>query len=134
MLQSKQESVLELLARADSQAVDQSSQRQVHTSMSETLAEAWKDLNHEMDLRQSLLDQNVAFHESAKQVWFTEEMSSWSPVFLDLLICILCTSESSQVSGSSSYYEALTIVVNWVLDGGSIMQYGPAMGAQKATA
>lgn len=82
MLQSKQESVLELLARADSQAVDQSSQRQVHSSMSETLAEAWKDLNHEMDLRQSLLDQNVAFHESAKQVGLLKKCQAEALYFL----------------------------------------------------
>lgn len=68
VLQGKQESVLELLARADADASNQSERHHVHSSMSETLAEAWKDLNHEMDLRQSLLDQNVAFHESAEQV------------------------------------------------------------------
>ena len=67
-LQGKQESVLELLTRADAEASSQSKQHQLHSSMAETLAEAWKDLSHEMDLRQSLLDQNVAFHESAQQV------------------------------------------------------------------
>lgn len=60
--------MLELLARADAEASSESKQHQVHSSMSETLAEAWKDLNHEMDLRQSLLDQNVSFNESAQQV------------------------------------------------------------------
>lgn len=67
--QSKQDSVLELLARADSQ----SSEGPIHSSVAETLAEAWKDLNHEMDLRKSLLDQNVAFHESAQQVGYLIE-------------------------------------------------------------
>lgn len=69
--QSKEDSILELLSRADSEATSTSAAelREARSSMSETLAEAWKDLNHEMDLRQSLLDQNVAFHESAKKVW-----------------------------------------------------------------
>lgn len=57
--------MLELLARADAELTPQD---RVHRAMANTLEEAWKDLNHEMDLRQFLLDQNVAFHESAKQV------------------------------------------------------------------
>ena len=67
-LQNKEASVLELLSRVDAEARGASGPLEGSSSMSETLAEAWKDLNHEMDLRQSLLDQNVAFHESAKQV------------------------------------------------------------------
>lgn len=67
-MQLKQQSVLELLSHADADAVKQSQQRQVHSSMSETVAEAWKDLSYEMDLRQELLDQNVTFLDGAKQV------------------------------------------------------------------
>ncbi len=36
--------------------------------MAESLGEAWKDLNAQLEYRKMLLDQSIAFHESAQMV------------------------------------------------------------------
>lgn len=67
--QQKQKDVTELLARADDLAVQSASYQEVYSAMAKTLAEAWKDLNKQLEYRKMLLDQSIAFHESAVQVW-----------------------------------------------------------------
>lgn len=66
--QQKQKDVTELLARADDLAVQNTSYQEVYGAMAKTLAEAWKDLNKQLEYRKMLLDQSIAFHESAVQV------------------------------------------------------------------
>lgn len=66
--QQKQKDVTELLARADDLAVQNTSYQEVYSAMAKTLAEAWKDLNKQLEYRKMLLDQSIAFHESAVQV------------------------------------------------------------------
>lgn len=41
---------------------------QVYAAMAESLGEAWKDLNAQLEYRKMLLDQSIAFHESANMV------------------------------------------------------------------
>lgn len=66
--QLKQKDVTELLARADDLAVQNTSYQEVYSAMAKSLAEAWKDLNEQLEYRKMLLDQSIAFHESALQV------------------------------------------------------------------
>ena len=66
--QLKQKEVVELLARADSQANENRSYQDVYAAMAASLREAWNDLNAQLDYRKMLLDQSIAFHESAVQV------------------------------------------------------------------
>ena len=68
MPQLKQKEVVELLSRADTQANEKRSYQEVYTAMADTLREAWNDLNAQLDYRKMLLDQSIAFHESAVQV------------------------------------------------------------------
>ena len=67
---------MELLARADSQAgaPENRSYHDVYAAMAEALREAWNDLNAQLDHRKALLDQSIAFHESA--VNFSHRMTS----------------------------------------------------------
>lgn len=58
----------ELLSRADDLASQNKSYQEVYTAMAESLGEAWKDLNAQLEYRKMLLDQSIAFHESANQV------------------------------------------------------------------
>ena len=67
-MQAKQRDVTELLARADDMALQNKSYQEVYAAMAETLAEAWKDLNAQLEYRKRLLDQSIAFHESANMV------------------------------------------------------------------
>ena len=64
----KQKDVTELLARADDLAAANKPYQEVYGAMAETLGEAWKDLNAQLEYRKMLLDQSIAFHESAAQV------------------------------------------------------------------
>jgi len=57
-----------MLARADDLAAQNRSYQDVYTAMAESLGEAWKDLNKQLEYRKMLLDQSIAFHESALQV------------------------------------------------------------------
>lgn len=80
--QLKQKDVTELLARADDLAVQNTSYQEVYSAMAKSLAEAWKDLNKQLEYRKMLLDQSIAFHESALQVsgfnWLiTECLIDW---------------------------------------------------------
>lgn len=56
-----------MLGRADDLA-SQQSQQEVYQAMAKSLSEAWKDLNNQLEYRKMLLDQSIAFHESALQV------------------------------------------------------------------
>ena len=58
----------ELLTRADDLATQNKSYQEVYAAMAESLGEAWKDLNRQLDYRKMLLDQSISFHESAQQV------------------------------------------------------------------
>ena len=49
-------------------ALQNKSYQEVYAAMAETLAEAWKDLNAQLEYRKRLLDQSIAFHESARMV------------------------------------------------------------------
>ncbi len=66
--QAKQKDVAELLARADDLAGQNRSYQEVYAAMAESLGEAWKDLNAQLDYRKMLLDQSIAFHQRAQQV------------------------------------------------------------------
>ena len=66
--QLKQKDVTELLARADDLASQNKSYQEVYTAMAHSLGEAWKDLNTQLEYRKMLLDQSIAFHQSALQV------------------------------------------------------------------
>lgn len=69
-LQAKQENVVELLGQADTLIHVQKEQKasEVYQAMAESLGEAWKDLNAQLELRKVLLDQSVAFHQVADEV------------------------------------------------------------------
>ena len=67
-LQLKQKDVTELLARADDIASQQKDYQEVYQAMAESLGEAWKDLNAQLEYRKLLLDQAIAFHQSANSV------------------------------------------------------------------
>ena len=67
-LQLKQKDVAELLTRADDLTTQQRSYQQVYEAMAESLGEAWKDLNAQLEYRRMLLDQSINFHQSARQV------------------------------------------------------------------
>jgi hypothetical protein len=66
--QQKQQQISELLSKADDLATQQQTGGEVYHAMAESLGEAWKDLNAQLDLRRMLLDQSLAFHQSAKDV------------------------------------------------------------------
>ena len=67
-LQLKQKDVAELLAQADDLANQNKTYQEVYAAMAESLGEAWRDLNKQLEYRKMLLDQSIAFHESAQQV------------------------------------------------------------------
>ena len=67
-LQSKQSEVTELLAGADDLAKKEETYQEVYAAMAASLGEAWKDLNAQLDFRMMLLNQSIAFHQSAEQV------------------------------------------------------------------
>ena len=60
--------MIDLLARADDMALQNKSYQEVYSAMAESLSEAWKDLNAQLEYRKRLLDQSIAFHESANTV------------------------------------------------------------------
>lgn len=70
MQQSKQKDVVGMLTRADDIASQSAGNREVYQAMAASLAEAWKDLNVQLDARKQLLDQSIAFHESAQSVQY----------------------------------------------------------------
>ncbi|CAH1789041.1 unnamed protein product, partial [Owenia fusiformis] len=72
-LHAKQEPITELLTRADTLASQQQNYTEVYAAMAESLGEAWKDLNSQLDFRKMLLDQSIEFHKSAQM--FSEKMA-----------------------------------------------------------
>ena len=66
--QSKEAEVQQLLKNLDVEADANRSQVDVHNSMADTLAEAWRDLNEKLVYRGTLLEQSVNFHRSAQDV------------------------------------------------------------------
>jgi hypothetical protein len=68
VLQLKQKDVQQLLSQVDELANENRSQAEVYQAMSDSLNEAWKDLNTQLEYRKMLLDQSIAFHQSAQQV------------------------------------------------------------------
>ncbi|XP_013393635.1 titin [Lingula anatina] len=71
-LHDKQHQITELLARADEYVAQEKAYSEVYEAMAESLGEAWKDLNSQLETRRLLLDQSIAFHQSAQQ--FSEKM------------------------------------------------------------
>lgn len=67
-MQSKEDEIKNILASADAYAVENRSQADVYAAMAETLNEAWRELNIKLDHRSMLLDQSIAFHQSAQDV------------------------------------------------------------------
>ncbi|XP_074642495.1 uncharacterized protein LOC141899810 [Tubulanus polymorphus] len=65
-LSLKQRQITELLARADTLVAEQRTPTEVYEAMAQSLGEAWKDLTNQLDYRRVLLDQSIAFHQSAK--------------------------------------------------------------------
>ena len=57
-----------LLAEADVLAASNQSYQEVYGAMARALTEAWADLNKQLEFRKLLLDQSVAFYQSAQQV------------------------------------------------------------------
>ena len=57
-----------MLSRADELAAQNKPYQEVYAAMAESLGEAWKDLYKQLEHRKHLLDQSIAFHESALQV------------------------------------------------------------------
>jgi len=79
-LNLKERDVTDLLARTDDLALQNKSYQEVYSAMAETLAEAWKDLYKQLEYRKMLLDQSIAFHESALQ--FARKMEQAQEKFL----------------------------------------------------
>ncbi len=71
----KQKDVTELLTRADDLAAHKQNYQEVYAAMAESLSEAWKDLNTQLEYRKMLLDQSIAFHESAAHVSTTHPLT-----------------------------------------------------------
>ncbi|CAG5126015.1 unnamed protein product [Candidula unifasciata] len=72
---AKEDEVQQLLRSLDAQADQNRSQVDVHNAMADTLAEAWRDLNDKLAYRGTLLDQSVAFHQSAQDLSSTMEQA-----------------------------------------------------------
>ena len=68
--QAKEEEIKQLLSRADSYAAENQAEATVYSAMSDTLAEAWRDLNDKLDYRRRLLAESVTFHQKANSVSF----------------------------------------------------------------
>ena len=67
-VQMKQKDVADLLARADDLTTQNRTYQEVYEAMAQSLGEAWKDLNRQLEYRKMLLDQSIAFHQSALKV------------------------------------------------------------------
>jgi hypothetical protein len=78
VLKAKQKDVTSLLTEADVLAASNQSYQDVYAAMARALAEAWVDLNKQLELRKLLLDQSVAFYQSAQQV----RSRSWALSYL----------------------------------------------------
>lgn len=81
-LQAKEEEIKQLLSRADSYAGENRSEATVYSAMSDTLAEAWRDLNDKLDYRRRLLAESVTFHQKAN--YFATQMEQAQTRFLNL--------------------------------------------------
>ena len=57
-----------LLTQADFLVSTQQFYEDVYEAMAQSLGEAWKDLNLQLEERRQLLDQAVAFHQNAAEV------------------------------------------------------------------
>jgi hypothetical protein len=78
-LNLKQRDVTDMLSRADDLAAQNRSYQEVYAAMAESLGEAWKDLYKQLEYRKTLLDQSIAFHESALQ--FAHKMEQAQEMF-----------------------------------------------------
>jgi len=75
----KQKDVADLLARADDLTTQNRTYQEVYEAMAQSLGEAWKDLNRQLEYRKMLLDQSIAFHQSALKVNSAQQVVSYSP-------------------------------------------------------
>ena len=64
---------MQLLSQADDLANENRPYAEVYQAMADSLNEAWKDLNTQLEYRKMLLDQSIAFHQSANQVHVLKE-------------------------------------------------------------
>ena len=60
-LKTKQSPVEELLRQADDLIVNQKPKAEVYSAMAESLGQAWRDLNYQLEQRREILDQNYLF-------------------------------------------------------------------------
>lgn len=57
----------ELLRQADQLISTQKPRAEVYAAMAETLGRAWKDINHNLELRRQILELNVQYHTRANE-------------------------------------------------------------------
>ena len=60
-LKTKQSPVEELLRQADDLIANQKPKAEVYSAMAESLGQAWRDLNYQLEQRREILDQNYSF-------------------------------------------------------------------------
>lgn len=60
-LQSKQSPVEDLLRQADGMIANQKPRAEVYSAMADSLGQAWRDLNGQLEQRKTILDQNYMF-------------------------------------------------------------------------
>ncbi|KAI8485775.1 hypothetical protein Bbelb_364850, partial [Branchiostoma belcheri] len=80
----KQGHVNELLHQADNVVINKEPDLDVYEAMAESLGEAWKDLNAQLEDRRLLLDAAILFHESVKQ--FTDKLNVAHRLFSPLTL------------------------------------------------
>eukprot|EP00058_Branchiostoma_floridae_P012492 XP_002597980.1 hypothetical protein BRAFLDRAFT_79788 [Branchiostoma floridae] len=83
-LKGKQGHVNELLHQADNVVINKEPDLDVYEAMAESLGEAWKDLNAQLEDRRLLLDAAILFHESVKQ--FTDKLNMAHRLFSPLTL------------------------------------------------
>ncbi|XP_019626721.1 PREDICTED: muscle M-line assembly protein unc-89-like [Branchiostoma belcheri] len=83
-LKGKQGHVNELLHQADNVVINKEPDLDVYEAMAESLGEAWKDLNAQLEDRRLLLDAAILFHESVKQ--FTDKLNVAHRLFSPLTL------------------------------------------------
>ena len=67
-LQQQQQQLQQQQLQQQQQQPSPAAAREVYEAMAASLSEAWKDLNAQLDYRRMLLDQSIAFHQSASDV------------------------------------------------------------------
>ncbi|CAH1249860.1 MYLK [Branchiostoma lanceolatum] len=80
-LKGKQGHVNELLHQADNVVINKEPDLDVYEAMAESLGEAWKDLNAQLEDRRLLLDAAILFHES-----FTDKLNMAHRLFSPLTL------------------------------------------------